>query len=219
MFNQLNISSGHSINCKGASHFIDEVTEARKVVNRIKEICDKLGVECYTYHDSSNNSRQNLKNIVEWHNKFLDGLDISIHFNACSPTNADRGTEVWVYSQGNFEKQLIKDIADSGNLLNRGVKTSRGFYFLKNTAKKSILIELCFVDSQADVNKYKANFENICRAIVKSLTGKMYVEQTNPTTNIYKVQVGAFKNIENAKKLQQELKSKGYDSVISRVTK
>ena len=137
MFNQLNISSGHSINCKGASHFIDEVTEARKVVNRIKEICDKLGIECYTYHDSSNNSHQNLKNIVEWHNKFLDGLDISIHFNACSVTNADRGTEVWVYSQGNFEKQLIKDIADSGNFLNRGVKISRGFYFLKNTAKGS----------------------------------------------------------------------------------
>ena len=213
MYNQINISSGHSINCRGARHFIDEVTEARKVVDRVKEICVKLGVDCYTFHDTSSSSSTNLNNIVNWHNQFKDGIDVSIHFNACSVTNDDRGCELWVYSQGNFEKQLVSDIANSANLINRGVKISKTFNFLKNTTKKSILIEICFVDSQADVNKYKANFENICRAIVKGLTGKMYVDEPKNDT-IYRVQVGAFSKKENAEKLQKELISKGYNAII-----
>ncbi len=213
MYNQLNISSGHSINCKGASHFIDEVTEARKVVDRVKQICNTLGVECYTYHDTSSSSSQNLKNIVNWHNQFKDGLDISIHFNAHVVTKDNRGTEVWVYSQGNFEKQLVTDIANSSNLLNRGVKINRDFNFLKNTTKKSIIIEICFVDSEADVNKYRTNFENICRAIVKSLTGKEIKEQPK-SNDVYRVQVGAFSKKENAEKLKSELESKGYNAII-----
>lgn len=215
MYNQLNISSGHSVNCKGANCYIDEVTEAKRVVDRIKELCDTLGVDCYTYHDTSSSVSVNLQNIVNWHNKFKDGLDISIHFNACSKTDNDRGCEVWCYSQSNFEQKLVNDICKVTNLVNRGVKLSQGLYFLKNTKKKSILIEICFVDSKADVMKYNANFEYMCRAIVTSLTGKVYVEQEKQTDEkTYYVQAGAFKNIDNAKKLQSELKTKGFDSTI-----
>ena len=39
MYNQINISSGHSINCQGASDIINEVSEARKVVDRIYQLC------------------------------------------------------------------------------------------------------------------------------------------------------------------------------------
>ena len=42
MFNQINISSGHSINCQGAADIVNEVTEARKVVDRVYRICKSL---------------------------------------------------------------------------------------------------------------------------------------------------------------------------------
>ena len=45
MYNQINISSGHSINCQGASDIINEVTEARKVVDRIYEMGKAMGIE------------------------------------------------------------------------------------------------------------------------------------------------------------------------------
>lgn len=36
----------------------------------------------YKYHDAASNSSQNLVNIVNWRNKFKDGIDVSVHFNA-----------------------------------------------------------------------------------------------------------------------------------------
>ena len=44
-YSQINISSGHSINCQGASDEINEVIEARKVVDRIYDMCKDIGIE------------------------------------------------------------------------------------------------------------------------------------------------------------------------------
>ena len=172
MYNQINISSGHSINCQGAIGIINEVTEARKVVDRVYRICKSLGIEVYKYHDTASNSSQNLANIVSWHNKFKDGIDVSIHFNAYTHTNNAMGTEVFYYSQSQLTANVSVAIANAGGFKNRGAKKGTGLYFLKNTIKPAILIEICFVDSVADVELYNKNFDAICNAIVKSLTGK-----------------------------------------------
>ena len=52
MYNQINISSGHSVNCQGAVDIINEVTEAKKVVDRVCDIVKDSGKECYKYHDT-----------------------------------------------------------------------------------------------------------------------------------------------------------------------
>ena len=172
-YNQVNISSGHSINCQGAIDIINEVTEAKKVVDRVYEIIRANGKACYKYHDTSSSSSQNLVNIVNWHNGFKDGVDVSIHFNAYTHTDKAMGTEVCYYSQPTLAKEVSKNIANAGGFIDRGAKQRTGLYFLKHTNKPAILIEVCFVDSVADVNLYKANFERICQAIAKSLIGQI----------------------------------------------
>ena len=172
-YNQVNISSGHSINCQGAVDIINEVTEAKKVVDRVYDIIKASGKACYKYHDTSSSSSQNLVNIVNWHNGFKDGVDVSIHFNAYTHTNKAMGTEVCYYSQPTLAKEVSKNIANAGGFIDRGAKQRTGLYFLKHTNKPAILIEVCFVDSVKDVELYKANFENICQAIAKSLIGQI----------------------------------------------
>lgn len=172
-YNQVNISSGHSINCQGAVDIINEVTEAKKVVDRVYDIIKASGKACYKYHDTSSSSSQNLVNIVNWHNGFKDGVDVSIHFNAYTHTDKAMGTEVCYYSQPTLAKEVSKNIANAGGFIDRGAKQRTGLYFLKHTNKPAILIEVCFVDSVADVNLYKANFERICQAIAKSLIGQI----------------------------------------------
>ena len=172
-YNQVNISSGHSINCQGAVDIINEVTEAKKVVDRVCDIIKASGKACYKYHDTSSSSSQNLVNIVNWHNGFKDGVDVSIHFNAYTHTDKAMGTEVCYYSQPTLAKEVSKNIANAGGFIDRGAKQRTGLYFLKHTNKPAILIEVCFVDSVADVNLYKANFERICQAIAKSLIGQI----------------------------------------------
>ena len=174
-YNQVNISSGHSINCQGAADIINEVTEARKVVDRVYEIVKASGKQCYKYHDTSSSSTQNLVNIVNWHNGFNDGVDVSIHFNAYAHVDKPMGTEVCYYSNSSLAAAVSKEIATAGGFIDRGAKQRTGLYFLKHTNKPAILIEVCFVDSVADVNLYRANFERICQAIAKTLIGNIVV--------------------------------------------
>ena len=218
MYNQINISSGHSINCQGASDIINEVTEARKVVDRIYQMCKAMGIEVYKYHDTSSSSSQNLVNITNWHNQFKDGIDISIHFNAYQHTSNSMGTEVCYYSQSQLAGQISSAISKASGLKDRGAKERKGLYVLKNTNKPMILIEICFCDSSYDVQKYRENFDNICLSIIQALTGKTtQINNTNNNSNndkIYHVQVGAYKIKSNAKEMQQKLKQLGIDSII-----
>ena len=170
-YNQVNISSGHSINCQGMSDVINEVTEARKVVDRVYEIVKSSGKACYKYHDTASSSSQNLANIVNFHNQYKDGVDVSIHFNASVHTDNPMGVEVCYYSDSTLASQMSKAISDAGGFKNRGAKQRTGLYFLKRTNKTSILIEVCFGDSTKDCELYKANFEAICQAIAKTLIG------------------------------------------------
>lgn len=224
-YSQINISSGHSINCQGASDIINEVTEARKVVDRIYEMCKAMGIEVYKYHDTSSSSSQNLANIANWHNRFKDGIDISIHFNAYQHTTNSMGTEVCYYSQSQLASQVSSAISKASGLKDRGGKERKGLYVLRHTNKPMLLIEVCFCDSSYDVQKYRDNFDGICSAIIEALTGKVYMsrpvsvpnQNTNNNSNIgkiYRVQVGAYKIKSNAEEMQQKLKKLGIDSII-----
>ena len=217
-YSQINISSGHSINCQGASDIINEVTEARKVVDRIYQLCKHMGIEVYKYHDTSSSSSQNLSNIANWHNQFKDGIDVSIHFNAYQHTSNSMGTEVCYYSQSQLASKVSSAISKASGLKDRGAKERKGLYVLKNTNKPMILIEVCFCDSSYDVQKYQENFDNICLAIIQALTGKTtQINNTNNNSNndkIYRVQVGAYKIKSNAEEMQQKLKNLGIDSII-----
>ena len=170
-YNQVNISSGHSVNCKGAVGIIDEVEEARRVVDRVAEILRANGKEVYTYHDTSYDAKQNLVNICNWHNKYKDGVDVSIHFNCCEGTKqAGIGTETLYISQKELATEVSNAIANASGLINRGAKERTGLYFLNHTRKPAILIEVCFVNSYTDVELYRHCFDNICKAIAKALT-------------------------------------------------
>lgn len=46
--------------------------------------------------------------------------------------------------------------------------------FLNNTNKKRILIEVCFVASLHDYKLYNAKFDEICKGIDESITGKLF---------------------------------------------
>ena len=223
-YKQINISSGHSINCQGASGYVNEVAEARKVVDRVYEMCKAVGIEVYKYHDTASSSSQNLANIVNFHNRFKDGIDVSIHFNAYQTTSNPMGVEVCYYSQSSVASSVSSAIAQASGLKNRGAKERKGLYFLKHTNKPAILIEVCFCDSKADVDLYHRNFDAICATIVKALTGAVYnapkpqptPAPAKPTTKVmYRVVTGSYASRENAEAQVKKLKAAGFDSFIT----
>lgn len=173
-YNRIVISSGHSKFVRGASDELDEVTEARRVVEHLADELLGRGVDVVTYHDDvSKSQNENLERIVDYHNAQARDLDVSVHFNAYVETDEPRGVEVLYVTQSSLASQVSAAIADAGDLINRGAKQRNDLYFLNNTAMPSILIEVCFVDSTADAENYRMYFDLICEAVADVLSGSV----------------------------------------------
>ena len=160
------ISSGHGKYVRGASGFIDEVEEARKVVSRVREFLLQAGHDCIEFHDDTSTSQsENLNTIVNYHNKQTRDVDVSVHFNAYMETEGGMGTECLYLTLDDVANRVAMAISEASGLINRGPKKRSDLYFLNGTTEPAILIEVCFVDSTTDVEAYQRNFEDICQAI------------------------------------------------------
>lgn len=212
------IDIGHNcspdIGAKGIK-FEDVLTKevGLKVIEKLKklghEVINVLPVRCNSVSDSLNRRVQvsNLNNV---------NLYVSIHFNA----GGGQGSEVYFYPGSNagerYSKSVLNELIKLG-YKNRGVKNGSSLYVVKNAKAPAILIEVSFVDSKDDMSKYNA--EKISDAIVKGLTGKVPeesdpVKESDKENKIYKVQVGAFTDKNNAEAMVQKLKEKGFNAVI-----
>jgi N-acetylmuramoyl-L-alanine amidase len=178
------ISSGHSKYVRGASGVLDEVNEARRVVEHIADELIDLGVEVITFHDDiSQTQSENLETITSFHNAQTRDLDVSIHFNAYVETMKPMGTECLYVSQTSLAQQVSSAIASCG-FVNRGAKKRTDLYFLNNTEMPAILIEVCFVDSHTDAEVYNANFDKICEYIAVVLSGDESIAPAPPDIGI-----------------------------------
>ena len=88
-----------------------------------------------------------------------------------------------------------------------------------------VIIEYGFLDNAADFNHYKndTNFYKAAEAIVKVLCEKAGVRYKVPSQGkqkatpqtIFRVQAGAYSNLENAEQQVQKLKKAGFDAFIT----
>lgn len=110
-------------------------------------------------------------------------LYVSLHANA----GGGQGTEVYTYRG---TKEFVEAINALNNLValgfvNRGIKGSN-LYVINHTNARAMLIEICFVDTKSDVEKYNSIGPNtIADSIVKGLTGEtidtVATVETTPT--------------------------------------
>lgn len=196
MGKQFVISSGHGLKVSGTADILDEVIEARKVVNRVYVILTKEydGKGVKFHDDKSTNQNENLATIVKYHNSKERELDISVHFNASSKTNDPRGTECWYYDAKSLSAKVSTAISKASGLKDRGPKENKELYFLKYTNESAILIEVCFVDSKVDAEIYNDKFEEICQAIAEITADKLGYEKKPTNTNgYYKTGTGLYR--------------------------
>lgn len=223
----INVHAGHNPDGKiacGAAAILRESTEARRVKNEVIRQLQLLGHTVYDCTCDNGNSQQDVLNkILAKCDAHKVKLDVSIHFNsAANDLNGDgktTGTEVYIYSPTagakTYAERTVNAIAKLG-FRNRGVKSSVNLRVLRETAAPAMLIECCFVDDKDDAMLY--NVESMASAIVYGITGEYYTEPVKPseTAELYRVQVGAFKNKANAEKLLADLKAKGFTGYITK---
>ena len=78
------------------------------------------------------------------------------------------GCEVLYVTQPDLAERVSAAIASVG-FTDRGPKYRDDLYFLNQTEMPAILLEICFVDSQADCDLYRAQFHAIVNAIADAL--------------------------------------------------
>lgn len=96
-------------------------------------------------------------------------LYVSIHANAGGGT----GTEVYTYKGKELkEARNVLDNLVSLGFKNRGIKGD-SLYVIGHTKANSMLIEVCFIDTQKDIELYRSlGIEKIANAIVSGITGQ-----------------------------------------------
>lgn len=225
---KINVHAGHCPDGKGAYGavgLIKESTEARKVKKEVIRQLRELGHTVYDCTVEYKTTKSGcLADIVKKCNENKVDLDVSIHFNACvndlTGDGKSTGTEVYIYSGTSkakpYAEKVLNEIVKLG-FKNRGVKERPGLYVLKHTKSPAMLIECCFVDDADDVKLYKV--DTMASAIVKGIAGKTAEKPATGSaatsgSKLYRVQLGAYGKKENAEKLVQELKAKGFDAFI-----
>jgi N-acetylmuramoyl-L-alanine amidase len=171
------IRGGHSLDVRGASGIVDEVTENRKITEKVIVYLKLLGHDVLDVTPSNSRSSSNDLSIpVSNANKWGADYFASIHLNA---TPGGYGTEVlYKSSKGKeYAEALAKEIAALG-FRNRGAKQDvRGLYEFNKIKAPNNIIECFFCDSQSDVDLYnKVGVDAIAKAIVKGITGQTVQE-------------------------------------------
>ncbi len=201
---KIGINCGHTVSGQpgcGAVGLIDESVETRNVGYALMDIFKQNGhtvIDCTNDRASSTNA--NLAEICRLANNQSLDLFVSIHFNA----GGGKGTEVYTYGgQRHTEAVAVCDKLHALGFINRGVKGSN-LYVINHTNAKAMLIEVCFVDTQSDVDLYhKLGKDRIAAAIYEAITGQAAKssetkkEENEVTRDEYNVLAAKVEKLEN----------------------
>jgi N-acetylmuramoyl-L-alanine amidase len=157
-----------------------------------------------------------LKERTDFLNKENVDLVLSIHANA----GGGQGYEDFIFS-GTVSSLTVKyrdilhdEVSNSNSMINRGKKRAN-FHMLRETKAPAILTENGFVDNVSDRAKMRNSLwlNQVSDAYVRAIV-RMFNLKKKENDKMYYVQIGAFKNKNNAKLLAEKAKKDGYNVYI-----
>ena len=203
---RINVHAGHNPDGKtacGAIGLIRESTEARRVKDEVISQLLQMGHIVYDCTcESGANQSDVLNRIVTKCNAHEVDIDVAIHFNSggkdTQGNGRTTGTEAYIYGSSIKAKRCAENVC-------------------------------CFVDYKDDAQLF--DYKSMADAIVFGITGQRAVvpvptvpdtidkaaeTATGDSTQIYRVQVGAYSVKSNADAMQAKLKAAGFDALIVR---
>ena len=165
------VNDGHTISGfgTGAVGIIKEGEHTRLVGAEVRRLLKEAGhnaINCTI--DYANSVNESLAKIMKQANRQDLDWFVSIHFNA----GGGQGVEAYTFEGRQYKDAL--DVCSNISKLgfkNRGVKNGTGLYVIKRTIAKSMLIEVCFVDTKDADHYLKVGYKSIAKAIVEGLLG------------------------------------------------
>lgn len=170
-------------------------------------------------------------------------LFISIHRNSSPEDNQYSGVESLVYSENGIKKELAENInreLTKAGFRDLGIRERPGLVVLRRTQMPAVLVEVGFINTEADNETLDQNFNQVAQAIADGIlltlrengmlyggptegnrtasqevnAGAAYTPGETELSVRYRVQTGAFRRAENANRLHQRLRGQGFPAEI-----
>ena len=106
------------------------------------------------------------------------GYKVMEYLRAKGVTVVD-GTEVYTYNGEVFKQAelVCENMAELG-FINRGIKNGSNLYVIRRSNARSMLIEVCFVDTESDADLYnEVGADRIAEAISDAIVGEKMEEE------------------------------------------
>lgn len=161
------INGGHcpGQDCGALGRISQEAEITRELMAAVAGYLRAVGYEVLEVQEND------LSQVVKKSNDFEADLFVAIHCNGAANRNA-RGTEVYYFSpKGAIVAQCIqKQIVNSLETLDRGIKESATFYVLKQTNCIAVLVETAFITNEEDEKFLLVKRNEFARAIARGIT-------------------------------------------------
>lgn len=153
-----------------------ECDVAAKIGEDVKRYLEAAGCEVKLlqsdnlYYDSAHPDRDVA--VCADANAWPADVFVSLHCNAFN--ESARGTEVECYSEssqgGTLAKCIQLQIVNSLRTIDRGVKEMPELIVLKHTSMPAVLVEMAFIDNDADAALLTQRSDDFARAIARGIT-------------------------------------------------
>lgn len=211
---------GHGGNDPGASKYLVEKDVNLVMAKACRDYLEANGIQVLMSRTKDENDP--LTDEIKECNAFNPDLAVDIHNNA----GGGDGFEAYYHYKGGSSKALALNIEEEVKAIgqnSRGCKTklnSSGkdyFGFIRQTLCPAVIVEGCFVDNQNDAQianteeKQRAFGYAYARGILTTLGIDPDISsQVIPNKEIYRVQIGAYSQKENAQAQLQKAKEAGF---------
>ena len=227
------LDAGHGYNTPGkrSPDGMREYEFNRAVANYARQLLGNYS-NVTVYFSHSDQADVSLKARTDKANSLNVDVFVSIHANAYGSGgwNNVGGIETFVYPSKppiayQLAQKIQRNLVVSTGLPNRGVKTA-DFHVLRETKMDAVLAECGFMTNRDEIKLLRSDtYRRTCaEAIVKALADQFRLQPNTKQASVasastkqgglYKVQAGAFEDLQNAEELAVRLRKAGFDAFI-----
>ena len=204
----------------------NEKAQCHKIAKACVNYLKKAGFNVMCTYDDDMYKRVNESN------KFGADMHVAIHTNATANHTVTGGTQILLFSVDGERKKAGQAVYDRLAPLTPGKSAERliakpGFYECKAADGLTVYVEAEFHDTKEGSDFIIKNTTAIGEAIAKGICDYYGVkvtetpekEETKADGTLYCVQVGAFSKYENANKMLEQVKAKGFKDAFVTIKK
>lgn len=145
---------------------------------------------------------------------------VSLHRNSSPLPNTYSGVQTLLYDEGGIKQDMAENInaeLEKVGFPNLGISIRPNLAILRRTEMPALLVEVGFINTDADNYLFDTRFNEIAEAIAAGIMNTLdewYGDDGYMPPGTYSVQTGLFRNRQNAENMVRSIRLQGYPAMI-----